>query len=168
MAHNQKRFQRSGSRANRGWAGFTFDNITIGPGPSKTLFGFLSPVPGFDETLLRSMGTIMAVPTTGGDDLIIGALGMIVVNDIAISQGVAAIPGPITDINSDGWLMYQTCFAARSSAEDMGFVWEFDSKAKRVVEDGQSVAIIWESVARSDQAVVDLNIRTLTMIRGTG
>ena len=159
---------------NRNWAG-TFDAQTFTAGGQKQLLGtFALSNAGIDETVLRTVGVISVFSdqVAASEDQQ-GAIGMIVVSDQAISTGISAIPGPISDITDDGWFLYVP-FLARFNFADgtglqpqMGTQFAFDSKAKRVVHDGQSIALVGETTAASEGCQVNTIIRMLSMVRGT-
>ena len=101
-----------------------------------------------------------------------GAIGMIVVSDQAISVGVTAVPHPIADGADDGWFMFQP-FSQRFSFLDATGVqshmvtqYMIDSKAKRVVHDGQSIALVIENVSTIG-LTFGFVLRTLSQVRGT-
>ena len=85
-----------------------------------------------------------------------GAVGACVVSDQALAAGVASVPTPISDADSDLWLMHQYFHAPVTHLSSVGYTkvnqtFEFDSKAMRkipadttliwVVETGSTVGI---------------------------
>jgi len=98
-----------------------------------------------------------------------GAVGMIVVNDLAIAAGVASIPGPGTDLDDDGWFVWEP-FQLVGEAKDGGADgsaqewagWSFDSKAMRRIEEGFGIAIVCENVNTSNGLEIALAASFLT------
>jgi len=108
------------------------------------------------------------------DNITTGAWGMIVVTDLALAAGAASIPGPITDVTDDGWFVWQPILSRLEFVTGAGIeansakIVEFDSKAKRIVETGQIVAVMVENASASFAFEFLLNMRLLSMVRGTG
>ena len=163
MAHNRGRtFTRRTSPPNRGWAGTIIANRTAET--AKLLIGaFELSNDGIDETVLRTVGSIMLSQDGGGSQFILGAFGMIVVSESALAAGSISLPGPITDIQSDGWFVHVPV----SGEGPDGIVVPFNSKAKRVIHDGSVIALMWEGEAgSSDAARLDLTIRARRFNQG--
>ncbi len=161
---------------NRAWGSVVdTQNAIAGPG-TKVLLGSLSlSNPNIDETVLRTVGTIaVASDQTAGTEVQEGAVGLIVAGDRAILGGVASLPGPITDMNDDEWFVHipfsfkQQFVSAIGIYPDFAHMLQFDFKSKRIVEDGNSLAVIVESSAASDGFTFSILLRILSMVRGTG
>ena len=106
MLHKNRNFQRRTSALNRGWSGLSLLDIQV-PAVSKIFLGsFQLNNDGIDETVLRSVGDWTVAGQSDGTYLV--AIGMILVTDTALAEGVAAIPFPLFDIESDGWFLYDT------------------------------------------------------------
>ncbi len=103
----------------------------------------------------------------------IGAMGMIVVTDIALAAGAASIPGPVTDAADDGWFVFvpisqEFGFSTAASWQaNFAIQYHFDSKAKRVVSDGQSIAVMAENAHATHGFNIVTAFRMLSMVRGT-
>ncbi len=84
------------------------------------------------------------------------ALGFAVVSDQAIAAGVASVPTPFAEADSDLWFLYElqmTEFLLGSAvgfSGDFGVTREFESKAMRKVDDGQDLAIVMETASTSN------------------
>ncbi len=170
----QRTFQRT-SRPNRSW----FRIVTTSPvnvdALDKTLLatGVLDNQ-GIDETILRCVGVVsIQTDAAGAAEAQIGAFGMILVSDLAAAAGAASIPGPVIDGGDDGWFTYVPFAQSWDFASGVGrgpksVQYHFDSKAKRVVSTGQSIAFMVEN-AQSTVGGFDimLNMRILTQVRGT-
>ena len=164
MAHSRGRtsFPRRTIPPNRGWAGAQNTNILVER--TKVLIGaFILSNESIDETVLRTVGTIMISQVGGGSQFVLGAFGMIVVSELALAAGQLSLPGPIEDIASDGWFVHVPVMGEGAD----GIVVPFNSKAKRVVHDGSAIALMWEGNTRTDEATFDMTIRMLSMVRGT-
>ncbi len=128
---------------------------TIIPAATKTLIASLAlDNPGIAETIRRTRGvfTISSDQGTAIEDQV-GAMGFMVVNDLAIAAGVASLPGPVTDANDDGWFVWVP-FALRGLAdvENSAVIseqYEFDSKAMRKVEEGFGIVLVVENASAS-------------------
>jgi len=130
---------------------------------------------GIDETVLRCRGFYGTFPNAfTADSLNSGAWGMIVVTDLAVAAGAASIPGPVTDGSDDGWFVWQPILSRLEFVTGAGIeansatVKEFDSKAKRITETGQTIAVMVENASASTAFEFTLNMRILSMVRGTG
>jgi len=131
--------------------------------------------PGIDETVLRNVGIIsIQSDQSAATEQQIGAFGMIRVTDIAAAAGVASIPGPITDATDDGWFTYVPFSQAFQFKTGVGFQggdfaasYQFDSKAKRRVEEGSLLAMVVENAHATNGLQITVVLRTLSMVTGT-
>ncbi len=162
------------SRPNRSWNGLVSSAATNVAGTSKVLLGSFTPSnSGIDETILRSRG-MFAIETdnSGATEEQVGAFGLIVVTDNAFAAGVASIPGPATDVDDDGWFVWVPIvqrfeFVSAVGVEpQMATQYQIDSHAKRIVSDGQTVAIIVENFGAGG-FTININFRILSQVRGT-
>ena len=114
--------------------------------PAATKIFVTSAVPLRDEMTIkriRGLLVISADVTTGENQ--IGAIGAIIVTDTAVAAGVASMPDPITDINDEGWMMYQPFGMRSGDASGVGVTSlqvPFDSKAMRHISGGFQLAVI--------------------------
>ena len=166
-------FRRSsGPRPNRAWGGTTthLARVTV-PAASKVLISSFAVIPGgVDITVLRTVGRF----SVGSDQSAaleqqIGAWGCIIVTDRAAAAGVASIPGPFTDMADDGWFVHQM-FAQeteRTNTAPVMLIYEFDSKAKRILSTGQEIAVVAENPHVSTGLLITIEFRILTQLRGT-
>ncbi len=172
MAVRRRGFQRSGARPNRGWAS-TIENVaTVIPAASKVLLASFVPfASGVDETILRVVGGVMvSSDQSAAVEAQIGAVGLIIVTDVALAAGIASIPGPVTDAADDGWFVHQH-FAQQSAAVADGPTshwYPIDQKAKRILDgNGQAVAVVVENINAASGLSVVFQFRLLSQIRGT-
>ena len=176
MARRQQRqsFQNR-RRPNRDWTGLAPAAFTAVPAASKVLISTVVLAnPGIDETILRVVGGVRVI----SDQVVaiedqLGAIGMHLITDTAFAIGITAIPDPVTDINDDGWFMYQA-FGQRISIVsavgfdgNMGEFYPIDSSAKRVIEGGSRVAVVVANAHATHGFQVALSFRMLAMVRGT-
>ena len=95
---------------------------------------------------------------------------MIMVTDQAFSIGVTALPDPVTDVGDDGWLWFQS-FGQRSDialTAPASYGYPFDSKAKRVLPRGYTMAVVAANAHATHAYEFMLAMRVLSQIRGTG
>ena len=82
------------------------------------------------------------------DELQICAFGLEVVSEAAAAAGVASIPTPFTELDSDFWFLHQIIMAEFTFASGVGFDADggktvtIDSKAMRKVNNDEQVAIV--------------------------
>ena len=108
------------------------------------------------------------------DESVIGAFGMCVVTENAITAGVASIPGPFTNADDDVWFVHQFVYDRwefqSGTGVHGGFTthvqYDLDSKAMRKGEDGQSVAVVWENGHSTFGAIATDNFRMLFKLAG--
>ena len=108
--------------------------------------------PGISETIRRTRGLVsICSDQSVALEVQFGALGAMVVSDLAVAAGVASIPGPVTDANDDGWFVWQPVQqlqmgdvgGALSASRSVQY--EFDSKAMRRVQEGFAMAFVFEN-----------------------
>ena len=164
--------RRSGS--NKSWDGFFTPSPVVIPAASKVLLGsIMLNNPGIDETVLRTVGTLgVASDQSAASEVQIGAFGMIVVSDDALAVGITAIPGPVTGVGEDGWFLFASINqrflfgSAIGMNPDYGHVYNFDSRAKRKIEDGRVVVLVAENAHATHGFNVTLALRQLSMVSG--
>ena len=104
-------------------------------------------------TVTRTVGQITIAPPTSqaSDEALIGAFGICVVNDLAITAGAASIPGPVTNADWDGWFVHKFfCFNyefhTAVSTLISSVTYQFDSKAMRkVLDESYGLAVMFEN-----------------------
>ena len=160
---------------NRSWAGIVSSAPLAVPAASKVLVGsFVNPASN-DATILRTVGVIgIRSDELAADEIQVGAFGMVLVTDVALAAGIASIPGPVTDIENDGWFIFQgftfsrQVFSSTGVNDDETHMMVVDSKAKRKLGDGTSVAVVVENAHATHGFQITIALRMLQMVSGTG
>ena len=115
-------FQRSRSaRRPVHWVTGTQDSSAILTGTGKSLW--TTPISGAsgqaaEETIVRTRGggrILLLSAGSAGDGYQVG-LGICIQTDQAIAAGAASVPGPITDLDWDGWLWHGIFFVQSATA----------------------------------------------------
>ena len=152
---------RGGPRVKPGtdWGRHTSTSpISVAANTKVVLATLVLANPGISETVRRTRGRFIVTSDQATIwEMQLGALGMIVVNDSAITVGATAIPGPVTDENDDGWFLWEPIMtgcqvtegasagAVAGGAPMYACTFEFDSKAMRKIEQGFGVAVMVEN-----------------------
>ena len=159
--------RRGGEKiVNYTWSSFSQIKLTLAAN-TKVLLGFFFLETGFEETLVRVRGTMTVVTDQAAAvEEQIGAFGMIRVTDRAIAAGAASIPGPGTDADDDGWFVWVP-FAqlSGSAALGPGEPIMIDSKAQRIVREGQQLAVMVENLSATDGLFFSCHLRALSRFR---
>ena len=124
------------------------------------------------QTIVRTRGTIsVKSDQTTAPENIVGAVGFAVVSDEAFTAGVASIPTPYTDSDSELWFMHQFFTYGYEFVQidatgvqintDVFGNWSFDSKAMRKMESGQTLVIVVENGSASSGMHYFLNYSVL-------
>jgi len=151
MADRARRSTRStGHRAPTNWARSVSSIYVNVPAASKVLLAtVILSNPGINETIRRTRGrfSVHSDQAVGGEPQL-GALGWIVVNDLAVAAGAASIPGPATDASDDGWFVweaFQSFGFNGTSGQLFDRSYQVDSKAMRRVQEGFTLALMVEN-----------------------
>ena len=138
----------------------------VAAGTKALLGGFSLSNPGIGETVRRTRGIVqLASDQMTTLETQAGALGLVVVTDIAFAAGAASIPGPVTEASDDGWFVWVPMTQRMEIAANPGNqIYDFDSKAMRRVEEGFTVAVMVENATASFGMRVSLAISMLTSI----
>ncbi len=151
-----------GSRLSKGWAGFTFDKVTLSA-TQQILVQFPVAEGGQDITVLRTMGNLLcsAVANAAADDDVF-AFGVIVVQNAAAAVGGTSVPGPINDIDAD-WLWWEAvpmasiaATAAEDNSRNLVHRVQIHSKAMRRMATDQSVILVGE-ISTNEFAAATVN-----------
>jgi len=120
-------------------------------------------------TLIRTRGYFSIASDQGAaSEEQIGGLGLAFVNETARALGVTAIPGPQTDNNFDGWIVYrsfaqQILFGDASGRQPnmVPFTYEVDSKAMRKFEGSVGLVLVVENIHATHGFEIALDFRML-------
>jgi len=148
------------------WARIASTAFGVIPANTKVLFGsFVLTTANIGVTVKRTRGNFSyTTDNVGALEQSLGAWGMIAVSDIALGVGVASIPGPVTDLDDDGWFVWEPMCLQNilaSSGLPRAAV-DFDSKAMRKIAPGFGIAIVIENAHATHGMNVALNISLLT------
>jgi len=149
------------------WSGLQVKPTSIAPG-IKMLLGFFFLQTGFEETVVRIRGLLSVTSDQAGvSESQYGALGFIRVTDVARGIGASAIPGPLTDSDDDGWLLWQGVAQRGSQSFGTTEPYILDSKAQRIVREGQELAVMYETgdATFTEGQIISLNLRALARFR---
>ena len=142
-------------RAPSTWARLSPASGTVIPAGVKTLLQtIILSNPGIGETVRRTRGLITILSDQESVvEHVTGAIGFVVVSDLALAAGAASIPGPVTDANDDGWFVWEPVSGTTDSdltstgTNQPALRFAFDSKAMRRVEEGSGIAIMVENAS---------------------
>jgi len=155
---------RSRKEVNYTWSHLTV-LTTVVPEATKVLLGFFFLDTAFEETVVRTRGTMTVITDQSStQEEQIGALGFIRVTDRAIAAGAASIPGPITDGDDDGWFVWVPVSQIQLAPPGNNPRYDIDSKAQRIVREGQQLAVMFEN-AGANGLRLTLNLRALSRFR---
>ncbi len=147
-ARSVQRFQRKHSPTS--WTrAISASYVTVAANTKVLLGTFASANPGIALTIRRTRGLFNVVSDqSAAVEEQLGALGLMVINDIAVAAGAASIPGPVTDADDDGWFVWQGFVQQGQNvtgAPSATSLYEFDSKAMRKIEPGFSNVFMCEN-----------------------
>ncbi len=149
------------------WSGFETPALVVVPAATKVIVGSFVLLGSFEETVMRTRGMYSwRSDQTAAAEAVAGAFGLILVSEDAFAAGAASIPGPLSDINNDGWFVWQPMlFHFRVGDDASETVDSFDSKAKRIVRPGSRIAVMAENTNPTQGANFQLIIRLLGKLR---
>ena len=156
-----------GSRRQTEW-GFTrsLANILV-PANSFVLAGVID-ITLFDDslplTLVRTRGVIQVQSDqAGASELQIGAVGVAIVTQAAITLGVTAMPDPVTFEDSGIWQTYQAFAATTTAAAEnpVQTLYHIDSKAQRKIETGEGLVAVVANLSAATGLLFTFNFRYL-------
>ena len=152
MAHPRRARALVGRGTKRSslWLGFAAGTTTL-TASSATLINVLNAgaLALRPFTVVRThLNVSVASDQSAASELMIGAMGTIVVKTSATGIGITAVPSPITDINDD-WFVFQGFsnryeFLSAVGAARVDVQYEIDSKAMRKVDDGDDIVLVAE------------------------
>ncbi len=140
-----------------------FDGVVPVAGVVKALGTFGIATAEGALTIVRTRGQLMAFARTeaASDQIIRGALGIILVSSDAFAVGVTAIPGPLSDSLDDWyvWVPFNLMTANGAALGDEALVARenFDSRGMRKSKFGEVSAVVLELESDVAGASVDVS-----------
>ncbi len=133
-------------------ASFVFDAVLTAAELAKRPF-----------TITRTIGYIsVSSDQVAAQEAPFGAIGMMVVSEKASVTGVTALPDPITEEVSDEWFLYKAWSASGGPIEGRPVrVFEFDSRAQRKVQDGDTLVVMVANAHSTHGAIYTPKYRIL-------
>jgi len=166
MATRRPRGFTRGPKRSTLWAGLSWGADTF-TSVGGTILGSLS-ASGLalrPLTIVRQYVDIQVISDQGAAiERQLGAVGSCVVSDQASAIGVTAVPTPITDSDSDLFMMHQFFAGNESSITDRSVPatrMHFESKAMRKVNEDEDFLIIAEFDASGQGFILNLAFRFL-------
>ncbi len=106
------------------------------------------------STIVRVRGELWVHSDQGAaNEAPFGAMAFAIANENARAAGIASLLTPIADEAADGFFVFQYFMGANNGASTgalFGQPWyrfEFDSRAMRKIEDGDSIAVVLENAS---------------------
>ena len=158
--------RRQGPRRQTEWGSITSAAYQTVAASSKLNFGsftgaLLSGI--VPATVVRVRGSFSIASDQGAalEDQI-GAVGLIVVKELARAAGAASLPSPFTDAKDDGWFAIQA-FNQRQASDAGGesIQYPLDSKSMRKIEDGDAIVLMVENGHATFGLKVNIYLRML-------
>ena len=143
----------------------TTANTSVAASSIVFLGNFSLDNPGINETVMRTRGLLhISSDQAAAEESQIGAFGMCVVTDQALTIGVTALPGPVSDADDDIWFVWQPIVASGAAVLSgrLGWQYEIDSKAMRRIQEGKNVALMIENASASNAFEIGLALRLLS------
>ncbi len=164
---------RSGSmRRDTIWEGIAVTETTLASPSAAVIFTGLSAtlLALRPLTVVRVRGLIfLQSDQQAASERQQAAFGMAVVSEQALAAGVASVPTPATDIDSDLWFVYQMIFNSFTFSDATGFAKTIqteavESKGMRKIEDGDDLLFAIETFSTSSGAVMGKGGRMLVKL----
>ncbi len=136
------------------WTGLNSTVQTTVALSTKVLLGDLQVSQPMTLRRIRGVCHIVSDQLTATEHEI-GAFGACVVSEDANAVGATAVPGPVSDIGSELWVMYQPLIAQFNFVSGVGIdahagAWfNIDSKGQRKVTGDERVAFVVENASPS-------------------
>ena len=169
-----KRVVRQGNRSPSrqvAWASLVSTSATAVPGSSAVLLASFTSAALVDGglspgTLIRVRGLLTVYSDQiAANEIWHGAIGLAVVSDAARAAGIASLPTPITEANTDFWQTWRPYGGRFSFITGAGFEaqgatnYEIDSKAMRKIKPGDAIVLVAEQgAAVGSDLIVDMRL----------
>jgi len=158
IARRSGRVFRGGkSRRETFWIQLAESTTTLAVGTPVVFSGFDADVLALRPfTIVRNRGVLhLASDQISASEVSCAVMAFAVVSDQALAVGVTAVPTPLTEGDSDLWLLYEALISRMDFGDVTGFdasagqFTQFDSRAMRKVEQGQDIAVVMEATNAS-------------------
>ena len=161
-----------GARRKTDWSASVAQTALLAvAGSAAALLQVFVPFAG-GETIIRIRGllTVRSDQNAASENMI-GAFGICVVTEQAVSVGITAIPHSATDASWDGWLLHQfiaerflffSSVGAQTGDSGLGR-YPLDSKAMRKINDDERMVLVYENSSSLGTNLTD-SIRVLTKL----
>ncbi len=124
-------------------------------------------------TIIRTRGSVwVGVDQQAANEEPFGALGFTIASDAAAAVGIGSLETPITEESSDNWFVWLPWLASIEAGDGTGFTpgymerYDFDSKAMRKVDDGDTAVVVMENASAADGCVYIIKFRMLVKLHG--
>ncbi len=139
-------------QTSRDWARSISTALVVVPAASKVLLaGFAATE---DVTVRRVLGRYyVQSDQVSVQEQQVGAIGGLVVSDLAFTAGAASIPGPVTERSDDVWALWEPFMQTNERVADTGVglnsqgPWSFDSKGQRKLAQGATYVVMIENAS---------------------
>ncbi len=147
------------------WTGATAGPFTVAAG-AKILMMTFATAPGQARVTIRRIRLFI---NFGSDQVAapeqpFGAVGVAVASDLAVAAGAASLPGPITEIADDVWMLHQPVGVITSGAFHFGMNYEPAGKAMRYLPEGKQLVFMFESGSGLHGQTITVVGRTYTTL----
>ena len=156
------------------WFGGVFAQTTIAAASTAMLVTSLTAgaLAIWPFTVIRSRGLVGIVSDqTGTGENYSAAYGRCVVSDQSVAIGVTAVPTPVTDNDSDLWMVMEFVYGRFTFVTGAGILVNhgsvdrtYDSKAARKVDIGQDLIGVVETTGVSSGAIITTFTRALVKL----
>ena len=109
------------------WSRLVMTDFFTVPAASKVLLAnFTLGNPGIGETVRRTRGQFAIISDqSAAPEFQLGAIGGVVISDVAAAVGVTATPGPFTERDDDGWFFWQGFTESKTAAGGNQTLWSY-------------------------------------------
>ncbi len=157
-----------GWRPQPSWGGTTDASFITVNAATSILVATLIASTAAPETVRRTRGVLgwKSDQNAASEDPV-GAFGICVVSEPAATAGVASVPTPFTDFDSDLWFVHQFMGVDHTFGSAVGFNqvanwYDIDSKAMRVVSEDERLVLVVENGHASQGAQFWHSMRILS------
>ena len=169
MAHQRGRLSRgSGSRRETQWLSLPVVQTTVADSSALALSLTTAEKALRPFTIIRThLVTLQTSDQSAASEDQFGAVGICVVSEAAEAVGVSAVPTPLSELDSDLWMVHQILFnefqldTAVGAESNAGRVLQIDSKAMRKVNNDQDVVVVTQGSGTGGGMVISMAGRML-------